>query len=127
MQKYTVKKTLGEGSFALVYDAEHTPTNTRVAIKKIKEKQKSWEGCLAMRELRSLKSLGKHPNLVALRELILEKDLLYFVFEFLPQDLHKVIQAARNTVSMAQVVDQTFRGNEPGPHHAPSITPPIQT
>ena len=68
-------------------------------VGQIKEKQKSWEGCLSMRELRSLKSMGKHPNLVGLRELILAKDtlLLYFVFEFLPQDLHKVIRAAAAT------------------------------
>ena len=46
-----------------------------------------------MRELRSLKSMGKHANLVGLRELLLVKNILYFVFEFLPHDLHKVIRA----------------------------------
>ena len=99
MNNYQMTKTLGEGSFAIVYEGRHQKDSTRVAIKKIKDKQKSWEACLSMRELRSLKSLGKHPNLVHLRELILDQQTkyLYFVFEFLPKDLHKVIQGARST------------------------------
>ena len=94
MDKYRLSKVLGEGSFAIVYDGVHRD-GTRVAVKKIKEKQKSWEACIHMRELKSLKSLGRHANLVALKELVLEKELLYFVFEFLPRDLHKVVQQQR--------------------------------
>jgi protein kinase len=97
MEKYDVGRTLGEGSFALVYEAHAKADGAKVAIKKIKEKQKSWESCLSMRELRSLKSMGKHPNMVLLRELILAKDILYFVFEFLPCNLHQLIKAAAST------------------------------
>lgn len=94
MEKYHVGRTLGEGSFALVHEAFLKSDGTRVAIKKIKEKQKSWEKCLSLRELRSLKSMGKHRNLVLLRELVLAKENLYFVFEFLPHNLHQLIQGA---------------------------------
>ena len=69
MQKYSVDETLGEGSFAVVYKAR-TKDGTPVAIKQIKERQASWEACLSIRELRVLKTLGKHPNIMALRELI---------------------------------------------------------
>ena len=39
--------------------------------------------------------MGRHANLVTLRELVLEKDVLHFVFEFLPRNLHQLIKAAR--------------------------------
>ena len=102
MQKYQIRRTLGEGSFAVVYEAK-AATGTRVAIKQIKERQRSWEACLSMRELRSLKSMGKHPNLVALKELVLDKDILNFVFEFLPRNLHQVIQEASHGFSDSRV------------------------
>ena len=34
---------------------------------------------------------GRHPNIVGLRNLVLEKGSLYFVFEFLAHDLHRLI------------------------------------
>ena len=92
MDKYTFSKVLGEGSFAVVYEAY--VSGERVAIKKIKQPQMSWTACLNMRELRSLKTLGKHQNIVALKELILHRSVLLFVFEFLPGNLHDVIRAA---------------------------------
>ena len=92
MHKYDVGRTLGEGSFAVVKAGTVRADGAKVAIKVIKEKQSSWQSCLSMRELRSLKSMGKHPNLVLLRELVLEKDVLHFVFEWCECDLHKVVQ-----------------------------------
>ena len=44
--------------------------------------------------LQSLKVL-QHKNIVAIKELILEKQQLYFVFEFMDTDLYKVIQNHR--------------------------------
>ena len=94
MIKYEMSHMLSEGTFAVVYEARAKKDGARVAIKRIKERQRSWEGCLAMRELRSLKSMGKHANIVSLRELILEKDYLHFVFDFWPRNLHQLIKSA---------------------------------
>jgi serine/threonine protein kinase len=54
----------------------------QVAIKKMKRKFFSWEECMALREVRSLRKLS-HPSVVKLKEVIRENDELFFVFEYL--------------------------------------------
>ena len=54
----------------------------QVAIKKMKRKFYSWEECMALREVKSLRKLS-HPCIVKLKEVIRENDELFFVFEFL--------------------------------------------
>ena len=95
MQKYKTVRTCGEGTFAVVYEANHTGDGSHVAIKKIKEPAPSWEACMQMRELRAFKTVGRHANIVGLKELILEKGTLYFVFEYLTCNLHQIIQSSR--------------------------------
>ena len=85
-------RTCGEGSFAVVY-AARGPDGGLYAIKKIKEEQKSWSACLQLRELRSFKEAGRHPNIVGLKEVVLEGKLLHFVFEFLSSNLHELLSA----------------------------------
>ena len=94
MYKYDIEQTLGEGAFGAVYKAKNKQTNETVAIKYIKKKFRSWDECMQLKELTSLKKLKNHPNLVDLKELLLERaqQALYFVFEFVPCDLCKVIQ-----------------------------------
>ena len=48
----------------------------------MKKKFYSWEECMQLREVQSLRKLS-HPNIVKLKEVIRENDMLYFVFEFL--------------------------------------------
>ena len=67
MNKYDIKRTCGEGSFAVVYEAVRRSDGVRVAVKKIKTPQPSWQACLHLRELRSFKTVGSHPHVVALR------------------------------------------------------------
>jgi serine/threonine protein kinase len=54
----------------------------QVAIKKMKRKFYSWEECMNLREVKSLRKLN-HPCIVKLKEVIRENDELFFVFEFL--------------------------------------------
>ena len=42
----------------------------------------SWEECMALREVRSLRKLS-HPCIVKLREVIRESNELFFIFEYL--------------------------------------------
>lgn len=91
MQKYRIEKTLGTGAFGDVFQAclkSDTSKAGRVAIKKIKQKYKSWKECLHLRELASLKVL-RHTNIVRLKEMILENELLHFVFEFCDGNLYE--------------------------------------
>eukprot|EP00878_Enallax_costatus_P047368 GHUV01057950.1.p1 GENE.GHUV01057950.1~~GHUV01057950.1.p1 ORF type:complete len:107 (-),score=24.62 GHUV01057950.1:61-381(-) len=56
--------------------------SVQVAIKKMKRKFFSWEECMALREVKSLRKLS-HPSVVKLKEVIRENDELFFVFEYL--------------------------------------------
>ena len=48
----------------------------------MKRKFYSWEECMSLREVRSLRKLN-HPCVVKLKEVIRENDELFFVFEYL--------------------------------------------
>ena len=52
----------------------------QVAIKKMKKRFASWEECMALREVRSLRRLA-HPAIVRLKEVVRERDELFFIFE----------------------------------------------
>ena len=91
MNRYKVLKQLGDGTYGSVWKATNRQTNEVVAIKKMKRKFYSWEECMALREVKSLRKLN-HPNVVKLKEVIRENDELYFVFEYMNQNLYQQIK-----------------------------------
>ena len=105
MNKYDIKRTCGEGSFAVVYEAVRRSDGVRVAVKKIKTPQPSWQACLHLRELRSFKTVGSHPHVVALLELVLEKKLLHFVFEFCDSNLYEFLSASSAPLPPARAAE----------------------
>lgn len=68
-------KQLGDGTYGSVWKATNRQTNEIVAIKKMKRKFYSWEECMALREVKSLRKLN-HPNVVKLKEV---RGFLYFL------------------------------------------------
>lgn len=46
---------------------------------------------MALREVKSLKKLN-HPNIIKLREVIRENDNLYFVFEYMQENLYELMK-----------------------------------
>lgn len=58
MDKYKISKTLGDGTYGSVVLATNKSTNEDVAIKKMKKKFYSWEECMALREIKSLRKLN---------------------------------------------------------------------
>ena len=107
--RYKVVKQLGDGTYGSVWKAINNQTNdvvrvwrgagrtswssnkqlggltsqlAQVAIKKMKRKFYSWEECMSLREVRSLRKLN-HASVVKLKEVIRENDELFFVFEYL--------------------------------------------
>ncbi|PRQ56156.1 putative protein-serine/threonine kinase CMGC-RCK family [Rosa chinensis] len=47
-----------------------------------------WEECISLREVKSLRRMN-HPNIVKLKEVIREHDILYFVFEYMLMKIRK--------------------------------------
>jgi len=90
MNRYNVVKVLG-GTYGSVILCTHTETGEKVAVKKMKKKFYSWEECMNLREVKSLKKLS-HANVIKLREVIRENDQLYFVFEYMKENLYQLMK-----------------------------------
>ncbi|KAG3253676.1 hypothetical protein PI124_g1751 [Phytophthora idaei] len=86
MNRYKVTKQLGDGTYGSVLKAVNRQSGEVVAIKRMKKKFYSWEECMQLREVNSLKKLN-HPNIIKLKEVIRENDELFFVFEYMECNL----------------------------------------
>ncbi|GMH73339.1 hypothetical protein TrLO_g1011 [Triparma laevis f. longispina] len=87
---------VGKGSYGVVCAAQNTLTREKVAIKKINPMCSDvWDAKHTLRELRLMRLLEHHPNVISLRDLnIVEScDELYIVMELMDSDLHKIIQS----------------------------------
>ncbi len=67
MNRYKIIKVVGKGTFGEVFKAVLISKGEVVAIKHMCKKFYTWEECIQLREVRSLKKLS-HPNIVKLRE-----------------------------------------------------------
>ncbi|XP_041106070.1 serine/threonine-protein kinase ICK-like [Polyodon spathula] len=91
MNRYTTLKQLGDGTYGSVLLGKNLESGQLVAIKKMKRKFYSWEECMNLREVKSLKKLN-HANVVKLKEVIRENDQLYFVFEYMKENLYQLMK-----------------------------------
>jgi len=89
MDRYKIIKTIGDGAYGTVQKGQNIRTGEVVAIKKMKKKFYTWEECMSLREIKSLRKLN-HPNILKLKEVIKVNDDLYFVFEYLEQNLFQL-------------------------------------
>uniref|UniRef100_A0A3Q1EZ45 non-specific serine/threonine protein kinase n=1 Tax=Acanthochromis polyacanthus TaxID=80966 RepID=A0A3Q1EZ45_9TELE len=90
MNRYTTLKQLGDGTYGSVLLGKSNETGELVAIKRMKRKFYSWDECLNLREVKSLKKLN-HANVVKLKEVVRENDYLYFVFEYMKENLYQLM------------------------------------
>ncbi|KAF8782143.1 serine/threonine-protein kinase ICK-like [Argiope bruennichi] len=91
MNQYVTLSHLGDGTYGDVVLGKRLDTGEKVAIKKMKKKYYSWDECMSLREVKSLKKLS-HANLVKLKEVIREDDTLYFVFEYMKENLYQLMK-----------------------------------
>ncbi|CAI5966828.1 unnamed protein product, partial [Closterium sp. NIES-65] len=91
MNRYKVMKQLGDGTYGTVWKALNLHTNEIVAVKKMKRKFYSWDECMSLREVKSLRKLN-HPNIVRLKEVIRENNELFFIFEFMECNLYHLMK-----------------------------------
>lgn len=90
MKRYTLLKTLGDGGFGSVLQCQDSETGEIVAIKKMKQKFKSFSECLELKEIKSLRKIH-HENVVKLMQVFRENDFLYLVMELCGSSLLKEI------------------------------------
>ncbi|XP_046659580.1 serine/threonine-protein kinase MAK isoform X2 [Homalodisca vitripennis] len=91
MNRYITLNQLGDGTYGSVVLGQRIDTGEKVAIKRMKRKYKSWEEAMNLREVKSLKKLS-HANVVKLKEVIRENDTLYFVFEYMKENLYQLMK-----------------------------------
>lgn len=112
MEKYKIIKVVGDGAYGSVYKAINTSNGEVVAIKKMKRKFGSWEECMNLREIKSLRSL-RHPNIVRLQEVLRVNEELHFVFEFLEENAYQLIKDRKDPLGedrIRSLIFQTLQG-----------------
>ncbi|KAL0329871.1 UNVERIFIED_CONTAM: Cyclin-dependent kinase F-4 [Sesamum radiatum] len=106
--RYKVIKEVGNGTFGSVWRALSKQSGEVVAIKKMKKKYYSWEECINLREVKSLRKMN-HPNIVKLKEVIREHDVLYFVFEYMECNLYQLMKDKVKLFSEAEIRNWCFQ------------------
>jgi serine/threonine protein kinase len=99
-------KILGRGSFGVVTTALDTVTKQQIAIKRIRPySNDEWDARHTLREIRLMRLLKEHPNIITLYDLSLyeEKAELYMMMELMDCDLHRIIQSKQT------LTDQHFK------------------
>jgi len=102
MNRYKTVKKLGDGTYGSVVKGVNKQTGELVAVKIMKRKFKTWEECIQLREVKSLKKLN-HPNIIKLKEVIRENDELFFVFEFMEQNIYQLMKERQKHFPEARV------------------------
>ena len=69
MDQYKVIKELGCGTYGTVHKAIKCSTNEIVSIKEFRTKYYSWDECMNLPEVKTLRKMN-HPNIVNLNEVI---------------------------------------------------------
>ncbi|GJQ84167.1 hypothetical protein Trydic_g2844 [Trypoxylus dichotomus] len=108
MNRYITLHQLGDGTYGSVVLGQRKDTGEKVAIKRMKRKYYSWEEAMSLREVKSLKKLH-HTNVVKLKEVIRENDVLYFVFEYMHENLYQLIKDRRVPFPEATVRNMLFQ------------------
>ncbi|CAK9153301.1 unnamed protein product [Ilex paraguariensis] len=108
MERYKMIKEVGNGTFGTVWRALNKQTGQVVAIKKMKKKYYSLEECINLREVKSLRKMN-HANIVKLKEVIREHDILYFVFEYMECNLYQLMKDRGKLFSESEVRNWCFQ------------------
>ncbi|EME27085.1 Mitogen-activated protein kinase 17 [Galdieria sulphuraria] len=97
--KYTLLDVIGEGAYGIVCSAIDNTTGEKVAVKRImKVFDEIPEAVRILRELKFLRFLREHENIIKIKEVLLPGDRdnfndVFVVFELMPTDLNRVLRS----------------------------------
>jgi len=95
LSNYERLEKIGEGTYGVVYKCRYKPTDTIVALKKIRlDGEEEGIPSTSIREISLLKEL-KHPNIVELITVLMEEEKLFLVFEFMKMDLKEYLDTLK--------------------------------
>ncbi|KAH7362017.1 CTD kinase subunit alpha [Plectosphaerella cucumerina] len=107
------ESVVGSGTYGKVFKGLHVYTKKLVALKRIRmEGEKDGFPVTAVREIKLLQSL-RHPNIVQLQEVMVEKNDCFMVFEYLSHDLTGLLNHPTFKLDAAQrkhLAKQIFEG-----------------
>uniref|UniRef100_A0A2K5LGS4 non-specific serine/threonine protein kinase n=1 Tax=Cercocebus atys TaxID=9531 RepID=A0A2K5LGS4_CERAT len=107
MNRYTTMRQLGDGTYGSVLMGKSNESGELVAIKRMKRKFYSWDECMNLREVKSLKKLN-HANVIKLKEVIRENDHLYFIFEYMKENLYQLMKDRYIKLCLNLMIDFIF-------------------
>ncbi|KAK3158831.1 hypothetical protein QOZ80_2AG0142210 [Eleusine coracana subsp. coracana] len=108
MDRFKLIKEVGDGTFGSVWRAINKQNSEVVAVKKMKKKYYSFEECMSLREVKSLRRMN-HPNIVKLKEVIRENDILYFIMEYMECNLYQLMKDRVKPFSESEVRNWCFQ------------------
>ncbi|OAG32887.1 hypothetical protein NEIG_01766 [Nematocida sp. ERTm5] len=86
---------IGEGTYGVVYKAKEKTTGKIIALKKVRlTDDREGVPATTIREISLLKDI-KHPNIIALYQVVYTENKLYLVFEYAETDLKKYLDTLR--------------------------------
>jgi serine/threonine protein kinase len=103
---------LGDGAFGTVTKCRDKETGEFVAVKKIKQRFPSFDECLQLKEVKSLRKI-KHQNVVKLLQIFRESEIMYLVFELMGESLVDTMEKKNNHFSepeIREIMLQIFTG-----------------
>lgn len=101
---------VGRGADGVVWKALNKYTDEVFAIKKLVEKNyDSVKEFINLREIKSLDKLSNHPNIIDVKEVIRENNIVYLVFEYMECNLHKCMLDRTEPFSETEIRDLCFQ------------------
>lgn len=95
-----------EGSYGIVYRAQHIPSGEIVAIKRLKmNREQNGFPITSLREIRTLQQSQTHENIVSIKEVIVGDTLtqIYIAFEFIEHDLRTLITNLESPFTLSEI------------------------
>jgi protein kinase len=111
MKRYEELEVLGNGAFGTVTKSRDRQSGEIVAIKKMKQRYASFDECLQLKEVKSLRKI-KHQNVVRLLQVFREDESLHLAFELLGKSLLKSLseRGAHSEDEVRSIMSQILTG-----------------